>query len=326
MDQPPSRNALGVVVIGRNEGDRLVRCLASTAGQAARIIYVDSGSTDGSVAAAKAAGAEVVELDMTKPFTAARARNAGLEKLSTDPAIEYVQFIDGDCELQPAWIITAQVFLRGNPRAAVTAGRLRERFPEASLYNRLCDAEWNTPVGQTTSCGGIAMMRRVALVEVGGYNPALIAGEEPELCIRLRAKSWEVWRLDHEMALHDAAMTHFAQWWTRERRAGHAYSERMALHGAPPEYHGVAGVRRALIWGCMMPMAVLLGCIVCPFAPMLLLAYPIQITRLALQDKGRDRWRLAFFSVLSKFPQAQGCLQYALRRLRNGPVRLIEYK
>lgn len=327
-DQSPPQDALGAVLIGRNEGERLVRCLASVAGRAERIIYVDSGSTDGSVAAAQAAGAEVVELDMAKPFTAARARNAGLEKLSTDPAIEYIQFIDGDCELQPAWLITAQAFLKSNPRAAVVAGRLRERFPEASLYNRLCDAEWNTPIGQTKSCGGIAMMRRAALSEVGGYNPALIAGEEPELCIRLSAKGWEIWRIDHEMALHDAAMTRFSQWWKRTRRGGHAAAEGMALHGSGPERLGVAMTRRALLWGLALPvLTLLLTLLISPWALLLLLAYPAQTLRLAQRYGGtRAAWEQAIFLTIGKFAESAGVVEYWGRRLMGRQAGIIEYK
>lgn len=68
---------VAAVAIGRNEGARLVACLESMVGRVDPIIYVDSGSTDNSVAEARARGAEVVELDMSIPFTAARARNAG---------------------------------------------------------------------------------------------------------------------------------------------------------------------------------------------------------------------------------------------------------
>jgi GT2 family glycosyltransferase len=321
-------SALGAVVIGRNEGTRLIRCLASVSGQAGRIVYVDSGSTDGSVAAARAAGAEVVELDMSRPFTAARARNAGLERLCADPAIFYIQFIDGDCELQPGWTHTAQAFLDMHPRTAIAFGRLRERFPQASVYNRLCDAEWDTPVGQSQSCGGIAMIRSAALVEVGGYNPALIAGEEPEMCVRLRAKGWQIWRLDAEMTLHDAAMTRFSQWWKRTRRGGHAAAQGMAMHGAGPERLGVAMVRRALIWGLALPVVILLMvAFLGPWALCLLLVYPAQILRLARRYGGtRGAWERAVFLVLGKFAEVTGVLEYAIRKLTGYPTGIIEYK
>ena len=218
---------VAAVVIGRNEGERLKRCLASLQGLA-QLVYVDSGSTDGSLQAARDAGAEVVELDMTAPFTAARARNAGAALIDAP----FIQFVDGDCEVQPGWINAALTWLADRPEAAVACGRRRERAPEASVYNALADDEWNTPIGEATACGGDALIRTEAFLAAGGYRDDLIAGEEPELCLRLRRLGWSVWRLDEEMTLHDAAMTRFSQWWIRTRRAGHAFAEGAWLHGA----------------------------------------------------------------------------------------------
>lgn len=319
---------LAAVLIGRNEGARLIRCLASIRPLAGRIVYVDSGSNDGSVAAALAAGAEVVELDRAQPFTAARARNAGLERLRQGEAPDWVQFVDGDCEVQPGWIATALAFLEANPRAAVACGRRRERFPEASVYNRLCDAEWDTPVGEAFACGGDALMRREALDQIGGYNPALIAGEEPEMCVRLRAKGWQIWRLDAEMTLHDAAMTRFSQWWKRTRRGGHAAAEGMAMHGGGPERLGRSMTLRALAWGLALPVASLaLAALTGPWALALLLVYPLQILRLARRLGGhRDAWERALFLTLGKFAEAAGVLEYWIRRLLGRQAGLIEYK
>lgn len=324
----PVKIRIGAVVIGRNEGKRLVRCLASVANAAERIVYVDSGSTDGSISAARATGAEVVALDLTKPFTAARARNTGFAALMAGQASTYVQFIDGDCMLQPGWIATALRFLDANPKVAVACGRTREQFPEASVYNRLCDWEWDTPVGKSRACGGIALMRSAALEEVGGFNSTLIAGEEPELCLRLRQKGWEVWRLEAEMTLHDAAMTRFSQWWKRCRRAGHAYAEGMALHGAAPERHGVVGTMRAIAWGLALPIATLALAMLTHWAWLLPLAYPAQVIRQASRGDPRQRatWERAFFTTLGKFPETIGIFEYWLGRLFFRPVGLIEYK
>lgn len=320
---------VGAVVIGRNEGARLVACLASLSGRASPVVYVDSGSTDGSVAAARAAGAVVVALDTREGFTAARARNAGLAALVAAGAPDFVQFVDGDCTLDPDWIESAGRFLAANDGVAVVCGRRRERHPEASVYNRLCDREWDTPVGPARACGGDALMRTDAVRAVGGYRDALIAGEEPELCVRLRRAGWKVWRIDAEMTLHDAAMTRFGQWWRRARRAGHAYAEGAALHGAPPERHWVAETRRALVWALVPPLAMLAMLPVAGAAALLLLlVYPLQVLRLAAAD-GLDRpaaWERAVFLTLSKFPEAVGIAEYWLTRLRGGRAALIEYK
>lgn len=315
---------IAAVVIGRNEGARLIACLEALRGQVGRVIYVDSGSTDGSQRAATERGAEVVLLDTDQPFTAARARNRGLAELmemAQPPA--YVQFLDGDCALQPGWIETARAFLDKNPRAAVACGRRRERFPEASVYNSMIDAEWDTAVGRTRSCGGDALMQLTALAEVGGYNPDLIAGEEPELCVRLRARGWEIWRLDAEMTLHDAALTRFGQWWQRTRRGGYAFAQGVAMHGAPPERHCVPALRRIIFWGLALPLATVLGVFLTPWALLLLLAWPLQVLRLWLRGMP---WHRAVFLTLSKLPEAQGALTYWWRRLTRARSRLIEYK
>ncbi len=314
---------VGVVIIGRNEGARLIRCLASVGAAAGPVVYVDSGSTDGSQKAARQAGADVVDLDLSRPFTAARARNAGFADLLSRSAPDYVQFIDGDCELRPGWIESAKTFLDAHPDAAAACGRRRERFPEASIYNRLTDQEWDTPLGQTKACGGDALIRAKALQEVGGFNPDLIAGEEPELCVRLRAAGWTIWRLDAEMTLHDAAMTRFSQWWKRNRRAGHAYAEGAAMHGRPPERHRVKQTRSALLWGAGLPAAALVGTIASPWTLVLLLAWPAQVLRLVLRGEGGIR---ALFLTLGKLPEAQGILGYWWGRFRGGRTRLIEYK
>jgi GT2 family glycosyltransferase len=321
-------NRIGVVIIGRNEGARLVECLASIPKDVASVVYVDSGSTDGSIEATRAAGAQVVALDMDRPFTAARARNSGFSTLQRSGAVEFVQFLDGDCMLQPGWIDTAAAFLKANSQAAVVCGRRREQFPDVSVYHRLCDREWNTPVGRALACGGDAMIRAEAFASVGGFDPALIAGEEPELCLRLRATGWEVWRIDAEMTLHDAAMTRFPQWWQRARRGGFASAEGAAMHGRVQGRQGVERTRRALVWGLALPVAAGLCMLFTPWALGILLAWPAQTARLALRDGvgSRESWEWAFFNTLGKFPEALGVLEFHLRR-RSGRRRgLIEYR
>lgn len=319
---------IGVVIIGRNEGARLLACLESLKDQFSQAVYVDSGSTDGSVAAANANGADVVELDTDIPFTAARARNAGIALLGQGTPPDFVQFIDGDCVLDPGWVEVGMRFLIDHPAVAVVCGRRRERFPDASIYNRMCDAEWDTPVGDALACGGDALMRWSALEAVGVYNPNLIAGEEPELCLRLRRQGWGIWRLDAEMTLHDAAMTRFGQFWNRARRAGYAAAEGMAMYGKDPEKHGVAATRRALLWGAAIPLAIVIGTVLFgSVALWTLIVYPAQIIRLARRE-GSDRfaWEQAVLLSAGKFAECRGVLDYHWRRWRGQQVQLIEYK
>jgi GT2 family glycosyltransferase len=321
---------VGAVVIGRNEGERLVRCLQSLRAEGGPLVYVDSDSTDGSATRAAELGALVVALDVKVPFTAARARNSGFRALREHwPQSEYVQFVDGDCEVVEGWIAAGVEFLDRHPRAAVVCGRRRERHPEASVYNQLCDLEWDTPVGQAKSCGGDALMRVSVVERVGGYRDDLIAGEEPELCVRIRQAGWQVWRLAVDMTLHDAAMTRFGQWWRRAVRAGHAFAEGAWLHGRPPERHWVRETRSALAWAVAIPVAVLAMLLTWPpLGLVLLAAYPVQWLRMAWSSPGPMPLRAMRAStlLLGKFAEAWGVGRFAFRLLRGGPARLIEYK
>ncbi|QYZ69015.1 glycosyltransferase family 2 protein [Neotabrizicola shimadae] len=324
---PPDAATVTVdaVLIGRNEGARLAAALAALEGQVRRVVYVDSGSTDGSVELARAARAEVVALDMGRPFTAARARNAGMAAL--DPAPEFVLFLDGDCALREGFVATALAAFAEHPRAVVVCGRRRERHPEASVWNRLADDEWNTPVGPARACGGDALMRYAAVKAAGGYRDDLIAGEEPELCLRLIRAGGEVWRVDAEMTWHDAGLLRFGQWWRRMVRTGHAFAEGASLHGGAPERHWLHETRRALAWGVALPVVAVVAGLVSPWGWLLLAAYPAQVLRLALRDGGgRLAWERAVHAVIGRFAEAQGALGFYLSRLRGRRVRLIEYR
>jgi glycosyltransferase involved in cell wall biosynthesis len=320
---------VGIVVIGRNEGERLRKCLASVIGQVGWVVYVDSGSTDGSAEMARASGVTVVDLDMAAPFTAARARNEGFRcLLELAPNVAYVQFVDGDCEIVAGWLVAAMGYLDTHDDVAVVSGRLRERFPDRSIYNMLCDMEWDRPAGNTRACGGIAMMRAFAFKSVGCFRSDLIAGEEPELCIRLRAPGWRIWSLDQEMALHDAAMMRFSQWWKRAVRGGYAYAEGAYLHGAPPERHGVRESRRAWAWGVFLPLLIFIMSLSNPWAAALVFVYPLQVIRIALRSNltSKANWWRSLFLVLARFPEGLGQVRFLVTRLRGRHSALIEYK
>lgn len=322
---------IGAVVIGRNEGERLSRCLTSLAKQLNKIVYVDSGSTDNSLENAAMMDIEVINLNLNQPFTAARARNEGFRHLiQVFPDVDYVQFVDGDCEVVSTWFNESIVFIDSNQEYAAVCGRRRERYPEQSIYNLMCDIEWNTPIGDAKACGGDAMFRVKAFNQVDGYRNDLIAGEEPELCVRLRASGWKIRRLDTEMTMHDAAITKFSQWWKRNVRSGYAFAEGAYLHGSAPDKHWVKESRRAMIWGLLIPiLAILLGMLSWLLAVITMLVYPLQITRLAvryLKLTIKHPLKIAFFNVLSKFAEMYGQLNYYYLRFFRKTPKLIEYK
>jgi glycosyltransferase involved in cell wall biosynthesis len=320
----------GVVAIGRNEGERLVRCLTSIMRVSPNIVYVDSGSTDGSAVAAEEIGARVVALDLTQPFTAARARNEGFEVLRTlFPKARFVQFIDGDCVLVDGWLEKAHDFMTHRNNIAIVCGRRRELFPNASIYNQICDLEWNTPVGEATSCGGDSFVRVDAFEAAGGFRSQLIAGEEPELCVRLRKIGWKIWRLDADMTHHDAAMARIGQYWTRAVRSGYAFAEVSGLHKTFAEGIWRWEMKRAIFWGGFLPLLIsICAIIITPAALACALAYPLQIIRIACKRGALlpESWYYAFLMTVCKFAEFEGILKFYWHQLGGRSTGLIEYK
>jgi GT2 family glycosyltransferase len=320
-------SGLGAVVIGRNEGRHLERCLASFPQRVARLVYVDSGSTDDSVRLARSLGVETVVLDTGAPFTAARARNAGADQLlAIDPGIEFIQFVDGDCELIPGWLERGLAELRANPGVGAVCGRRRERFPLASPYNTLCEIEWDTPIGEAKFCGGDVMIRVRAFREVGGYNPFMIGGEEPELCVRLRARGWKIHRIAADMTIHDAALASFRQWWRRAERAGYAYAHGATLQGWRPERHWVRESRSNWFWGLLLPLTAAGGAVFGMRGSwLLLLAYPALFVHICARTRrggrrAREAALYAAFCTLGKFPGLAGQIRFQVDSWRSPEI------
>ncbi len=326
---------VGMVVIGRNEGERFRRCVESLKVYDVPKVYVDSGSTDDSVAVAQEAGFLVVELDMSRPFTAGRARNEGFScLLKSYPELDFVQFMDGDCTLCSGWVEAAARKLTVDVDLAIVCGRRKELYPEATIYNQLCDIEWNTPVGEADACGGDFLVRVSAFKLVNGFSEQVIAGEEPEMCFRLRTMGLRIERIDADMTWHDAAMTTFYEYWMRAKRSGHAYAQGVQMYGRTPEKFQIREVASILAWGVCFPVVVLVSAFLLPLLSFLmLLAYGtmiIKIARYRLRESPALGMRVAIFYSLfimvGKFAQATGILKFVNTATRKKSFEIIEYK
>jgi GT2 family glycosyltransferase len=320
---------IGVVVIGRNEGMRLVDCLLSLKSKPYKIVYVDSGSTDGSILAASGLGAFVVSLDQALPFTAARARNEGFaafKRLSLD--VRFVQFVDGDCEVESGWFETAATFMEEHQDVAIVCGRRRELFPDRSIYNMLCDIEWNTTCGESPSCGGDSMVRAAAFDRVGGFRPELVAGEEPELCARLREIGWKIWRIDAAMTRHDVNLLKLSQWWRRMVRSGYGFAEISRLTCNAPFWIYRRETNRAVFWGGLLPAALIGAALIHHFALAAALIYPAQVIRVAWRRGPGlvNSWSYAGFMLIGKFAEFQGVSKFYWALVSGRASRQIDYK
>lgn len=329
----PVNRGIAIVVIGRNEGDRLRICLRSVLKNDATAVYVDSGSVDGSLERAASMGVAVLPLDPALPFSAARARNEGFAwVMERTPDVTFVQFLDGDCELAENWLSQGIATLIQREDVAVVCGHLHERFPRATVYNRLCELEWDTQPGEIRSSGGEFIVRASVFRAAGGFRPDVIAAEDDEFCLRVRQLGWKILHVDAQMALHDAAITRFAAWWRRARRSGHAYTQGAALHGGSADGHFVRGRSSILLWALAVPLAALVLAVpMHGFSLLLLFAYPLQAVRIYCNGRKR-RWLAgdailyAIFTLVGKFPALLGLLEYYWKCLRGRAFTIIEYK
>jgi GT2 family glycosyltransferase len=314
-----------------SEGQRLLSCLATAKAQCGNVVYADSGSTDGSVEAAREMDLTVVVLDSDAVLTAAAGRRAGADRLlQVFPDCRYVQFIDGDCILQPDWLATGCSFLDKHPRAAVVCGRRFEAFPQASFYNELIDDEWNTPIGPAAASGGDALMRVQALRAAGSFRADLLAGEEPELCSRLRTLGWEIWRIDAAMTEHDAKISNLGQWLRRAQRAGFGYAQVWAATRKSDFPLYGRQIVSTLFWILVIPLTVAFAAAVGHNWRILFLlpaAYGVQIIRMAARGHRHltliHRLRAASVMMISKAAEARGLLRYFLGR---GHVQATTYR
>lgn len=319
-----TRPTLGAVAIGRNEGERLRACLRSLVPLCARVVYVDSGSGDDSVAFARSLGVTVVELDTSVPFTAARARNAGFEALLAGGELDLVQFVDGDCRVEAAWLDAGTAAMQADSGLGLVTGWRSEIYPTASVYNQMCEVDWHRPPGPIETSGGDMMVRVAAFRQVGGFNPALIAGEDPEFSLRIGKAGWRMERLPVLMTLHDADMTSFGQWWKRTVRTGHCFAEIGQMH--PPHFR--REILRIWVYGLILPLLALIGLFTSGWLVLLVLAlYGLSFAKTLRGLKGQPMAaNQAALLVLAKIPNLWGMLTYYRRRRSGDAMRIIEYK
>ncbi len=326
-----SSNKIGLVIIGRNEARNLSLTLPRLPASIQAVVFVDSDSSDDSVAIAKANNVDVIELDMSKPFTAARARNTGFQEITKKhPGLEFIQFLDGDCELDADFIEKAVIHFQENDDTGIVVGRNRERYPEKTVYNSICDVEWNTPLGNLNSCGGIFIIRKMLFESLGGFNEALIAAEEPELCLRLRQSGHTIFRIDAEMSLHDANMTNIRQWWTRCVRAGHSFADCRCRYKNTEEEMYVSETRRIWVFGGFFFVSLFLTLLIDWKFSILFLFYPLQMLRIRANLPERipeeQKTPYAVSCGVAYVPQLFGLMKYHSNRLLNRQSRIIEYK
>lgn len=335
FEQNKQQALVGIVVIGRNEGMRLQTCLASVQPFGFPIAYVDSGSSDQSVQLAAEYADCVHSLDTLTPFSAARARNEGFDVLTRQfPNIKYIQFVDGDCVVAPGWFDAALGAFEKDKGLALALGQRKELKPEATIYNKLCAIEWNSPVGTLQNFGGLIgsfLIKVDVFRAMHGFKTNVIAGEDSELGVRMCLAGYRMEKIDQHMETHDANMVKFSQWWSRSVRAGHAIGQRAFLNGDTAVKDCVKERKSTLVWGVLMPILLLLSLIFKPILSVviitlyLVLTLKVYLYSMKLGMHVKDAWIYTMFIVMGKLANGLGLLKFYLNSFKKRYV-LIEYK
>jgi GT2 family glycosyltransferase len=322
---------LAIVVIGRNEGERLRGCIDALIQSTHQIVYVDSGSTDGSVQMARSRAITVIELDMSKPFSAARARNVGFAKVrQAYPDASFVQFVDGDCFVEAQWLTTGVHLLQSRPDWVAVFGKLTERFPEKSIYNYFSQMTWNPHAeGAVDYVGGNLMVRVDAVEKIGGFREHFTVCEDHDLAIRLRSHGGTIWYTPVPMATHDLAVYAFGPWWTRAARGGYGHGLIVSHHAKTPGRPHHREWMRCWFWGLGVPLLSVAGVWALGWiglAPLLL--YPVSFVRMYLRprDQNGGDARYAGLTLTSHIAEMVGQVEFLFDKWRGKQAKLIEYK
>ena len=277
----------------------------------------------------------VLELDPSIPFSAGRARNEGFEKLVNEFSdIEFVQFVDGDCALKKGWLKEARDTLTGSDSIAAVIGHLQEVGNPSGVFGRLFSMEWHSGAGEVSDFGkfgGITMIKRSVLHELGGYNPSVIAGQDSELGVRMKLAGYIVFKIDAPMATHDAGIDTFRQWWKRSVRAGHAIGQRAYLNGNTPLRDCVHERRSTWFWGIGLPIIIALtsfptnGLSLFALGGYLVLGSRVFVRRVKSGQVVSDAFLYAAFIILSKFANGVGLIRFYINRFR-GQYQIISNK
>jgi cellulose synthase/poly-beta-1,6-N-acetylglucosamine synthase-like glycosyltransferase len=244
-----------------------------------------------------------------------------------------ILFLDGDTILDADFPLAALAELEKDAANAAAWGHRREFCGCVSVYVRVLDLDWVYEPGETLFFGGDVLVRRAALESVGGFDEKLIAGEEPEMCRRMRNNSWRIQHIDVPMTLHDLAITRFSQYWRRATRAGYAFASVSARFRATSDPFWSSDARRNRIRGLFWLLSPILALAISVWllSPLPLALWLLLLVSVTLRSAWLSRWKsndrktlilYGLHSHLQQVPIFLGQLQYLTNRDR----KLMEYK
>lgn len=185
---------LTFVVIGKNEALNLPRCFRSIQKVSNKIIFVDSNSDDNSIEVATQHKIKTILRVKSNFGTPALSRSIGAKNAQT----KYIQFVDGDMEIEMGWAQKAIQKLESNKKIVAVHGYKKVYTKNHQDYFILSDSkDWQADYLQ-----GAFLIERKIYNRAGGLDGRFYGEEERDLYIRIKAIGYEVWYIHDLMASH----------------------------------------------------------------------------------------------------------------------------
>lgn len=207
------RYFLSVVIIGRNEGRRLPALFDSLPrGADIEWIYVDSQSTDNSVALALQQGAKVYIVDEESVYAPGTGRYIGTREAQG----RWILYLDGDMVLRREFCLFLERLKTAEDdlpqQVAGFVGKTCNHYlDENDSVVEITDCvvlperemgpveNWGKPAGYH---GGAVVYRHKCVLDAGNWNPAVYQLEEIDLYSRVRARDELVMAVNLPMVDH----------------------------------------------------------------------------------------------------------------------------
>lgn len=198
---------ISFIIIGKNEGWKLSKCLNSVKDtievnklEDAEIIYVDSDSSDDSIARALSFK-HVTVYKITGECNAAVGRNVGARAARG----EILFFIDGDMEIKPSFL--KLVINDGKLRYDLVTGHIIEKYydQEGNLLgkkNRTFGKELPAEDEKVSVTGGLFLISKKTWNSVNEMNERFWKSQDLDLCLRLCKKKADLVRKNAVFAVH----------------------------------------------------------------------------------------------------------------------------
>jgi len=246
---------ISVVIIGLNISEKVVNCIKSVKESKypnLEIIYVDGGSSDGSVEKVKKLGYVKVIESNHENQTGGRQRNIGWRSSKSD----LIQFLDGDVLMDPNWINHA--FKKINDRFIAVCGYRKERYPNKNWYNLINDIDWEKNIGETHHFGAEVLIKKSVLDDVGGYDDELISGQNGDISFRIKEKGYHILRIDKIMSYHNIKKNNFRKYFWRNFRHGYGHIQVAIRHYKKNGRRLLNNYIKIVIKGILNPVLILL--------------------------------------------------------------------